>query len=243
MKKTSSLFRKVLSGLLFFCTLVFGTTPLQANDLSKINVVTSYFPPFSFEEDGQVKGIAVDRAEQIFAHLNISPKINIYPWARAYTIAEKTPNTLIFSMARTDKREKAFKWVGEIVGFDVHLYRRADRGDIKIGSFDDLNKYQVVGLLKDVKTSYLKARGISVTGIRSENLGINMLIRGRADLMASDRNSMDYRIKQLGIKPNTLIPIFPLHELSKPLYAAFNKETDDKIIEKFREALEYFSTN
>ncbi|MCW9034399.1 MAG: transporter substrate-binding domain-containing protein [Rhodospirillales bacterium] len=223
--------------LFIVCILALNSSPLSASELNKIKVVTSHFPPHSYIENGQIKGVAVDRIKRAFKKLEISPEIAIYPWPRAYSIAEKTPNTLIFSMARNEKREDLFKWIGKTTGFNVHVFRKADRNDIEIKSFNDLGKYKFVGLLNDVKTNYLKSHGFNVNGIRSEELGISMLLRGRADLMASDWSSMEYRLNKFGITKDKLVSVFFMEELSKPLYAAFNRETNDRIVEKFREAL------
>ena len=39
-------------------------------------------------------------------------QIRLYPWARAYDMALKEPNVLIFLIARTSARETQFKWAG-----------------------------------------------------------------------------------------------------------------------------------
>lgn len=217
--------------------LIFSTAPSRAEDLPTIRVVTSTFPPFSYVEDGTAKGIAVERARHIFADIGISPNIEVYPWARAYTIAEQEPNTLIFSMGRNEKREKLFKWVGEIAGFDVHIYRSNRRQDLNISSITELKRHKVLGLIKDIKSDCLISRGIDVATVRSEEIAVRMILAGRADLMPSDRNAMDYRLEKMGLGPDAMVPVLAVEELSNPLYAAFNKDTADSIVERFRGAL------
>ena len=232
--RKSPLFHRLVSGL-FLLSLSFSVA--HAGEFDKVRVVTSFFPPFSYSENGIVKGVAVDQARQMFAHLGFEPKIEIYPWARAYTIAEREPNVLIFSMGRNAKRESLFKWVGEITGFDVLIYKAAHRSALRLSSLEDIKKFKVLGLIKDIKSDYLRSHGIDVLDVRSEELGVKMLLAGRADLMASDRNAMNYRLKKMGLSPETVAPIFPLKALSNPLYAAFSKNTDDSIVARFREAL------
>ena len=232
-QKTSLLHALISGFLLLLLTYSVG----HAGEFDKIRVVTSVFPPFSYSENGVVKGVAVDQARRMFAELGFDPKIEIYPWARTYTIAEREPNVLIFSMGRNAQRESQFKWVGEITGFDVHIYRAGHRSALQLSSLEDAKDYKVLGLIKDIKSDYLRSQGVDVLDVRSEELGIKMILAGRADLMTSDRNAMNYRLKKMGLDPRAVEPIFPLRELSKPLYAAFSKDTDDSIVERFRDAL------
>jgi len=233
LRHKATCFLALLTG---FLLLISGA--VSAGELDKVRVVTSIFPPFSYSENGEAKGVAVDQARLMFAELGISPKIEVYPWARAYTIAEREPNVLIFSMGRNAKREPLFKWLGEITGFDVHIYRSRARPDLSISALADLKKHTVLGLIKDIKADYLRAHDIKVSEVRSEDLAVKMLLAGRADLMASDRNAMNYRLKNMGMEPGALEPVYHIKELSNPLYAAFSINTDDAIVARFKAALE-----
>ncbi len=223
---------------LFSFALVLWSGAGLATELSDIRVISSVFPPYSYEEDGEVKGAAVVTVRKLLSKLGISPKIEIYPWARAFHIAKKTPNTMIFSVARNAEREPLFKWIGKIVDFDVHVFRKSDRHDISISNLDDLGNFMFAGLLKDVKTAYLKSKGVDLFEVRLEELAVKMLYQGRVDLMASDRQSMQYRAKKLGYRKDDFVSVIRLADLSKPLYLVINNSTDDHIVETVRRAFE-----
>jgi len=204
--------------------------------LSEVKVVTSVYKPYSYAEDGAAQGIAVNAARQIFSELDFFPPINVYPWARTYNIALNTPNTLIFSMARTPEREDKFHWIGPIVGFDIHLFKHQERDDIQVNNMFELKRYHIGALRKDVKGQYLRKQGIEVTDINSEETGIKLLLTHRLDLMPADIHATRYRLREMGLNPNELKSVFHLKEISRPLYIAFNKKTPPELVALFREA-------
>lgn len=228
-------FKFVLATLCAF--LLGGEGPAKAEaDLSRVRVVTSFYAPYSYSEEGNTQGLAVNQVRRLLAELNYYPTIKIYPWARAYTIALNAPNTALFSIARTPEREDLFHWVGEIIGFNVLLYRHKDRDDIQVNDLADLKKYRVGALSKDVKGQYLRSKEITTIDINSEENGIKMLQNNRIDLLPTDAHSMEYRLKQNGLAEDTLVPVFALKDISKPLYIALSKDTAPEIVSAFKEA-------
>lgn len=208
-----------------------------ANDkFPEVEVVTSYYEPYSFQDDQGVQGFAVQQARKVFAELDFFPSIKIYPWARAYNIALKQPSMLIFSMARTPEREDKFHWIGEIVDFNVFLFKAKGRENLNINNLDDLKGYKIGALHKDVKGEYLLKKGVKITTLNNEEIGIKMVLNRRIDLLPTDIVSMKHRLKKNGLPDDALEPVFHLKEISKPLYMAFSKDTPIEIVEAFRSA-------
>lgn len=210
---------------------------VTAQEQSNLRVTTSNFPPYSYEEKGEVKGIAVGRIKEIFAKIGLSPDIKVYPWGRALYTVRNTPNTVLFSVARSPERELMFHWIGTVIDYNVHIYRRADRTDIHVDTLDDLKNYSFAGLQKDIKTEYLKKRGVDVYGVSLEENAIKMLNAERVNLIASDIHAMEYRLKELGLDKENFVSVLTLNELSKPLYLVANQKTDPAIVEKLRRAM------
>src|ERR1035437_4785529 len=86
------------------------TLPLvQAQTIHGVTEDTSY----SFLKEGKVIGSATAVVELRLKQACFSNyQISLYPWARAYDMALKEPNVLIFLIARTPAREQQFKWAG-----------------------------------------------------------------------------------------------------------------------------------
>lgn len=225
-----------LAGLFFLAVIFFSTQVRAQPDLSKIRVITSFYEPYSYAEEGVAQGIAVNQVRKILAQLHFFPPITVYPWARAYNIALSTPNILIFSMARTPEREKDFHWIGPVIGFDVHLFKHKDRDDIKVEQLSDLKNYSIGTLRKDVKGIYLKKHGVTTNELTSEETGIKLIMNNRLDMLPADMNATRYRLEKMGLSPDTLQSAYHLTDISHPLYLAFSRQTALETVTAFREA-------
>ena len=82
--------------------------------------------------------------------------LNIYPWARAYKMAQEAPYVLIYSIGRSEKREAFFKWVDVIAPYDVYLYRLKNRPEIKVNNLADLKNFKIGAVRDDIRAQYLE---------------------------------------------------------------------------------------
>jgi polar amino acid transport system substrate-binding protein len=222
---------------LFLISLSFSFSESKAEvDLSEIKVITSQYEPYSYFQNGKAQGEAVNQAYKIFAQLKFMPTIKVYPWARAYQTALNTPNTLIFSMARTAEREDLFHWVGEIVNFNVYLFKDKKRSDIEFKELAQAAPYKIGALNEDVKGKYLAGKHLNITSLTNEETGIKMVLSQRIDLLPTDIVSMKHRLKKLGLEEDALVPVYFLNEISRPLYIAFSKDTPIETVNAFRVA-------
>lgn len=206
-----------------------------------IRVVTSEFPPYSYSAGNQPEGIAVDLVTQLLEAADVSGRIEVFPWARAYEIAKRQPGTLIFLIARTPEREHEFEWIGRLMDFEVKLFRLKNRADIDVKAPNNLHAYKVGSLISDVKGEYLKSMGIETIRYATEESGIHMLKRGYIDLMPAEINSFHYRVRRLGYSDDDFEEAWDLEAISRPLYIAFSKGTPPEQVEHLRRTLEHLS--
>ena len=100
--------------------LIFGALPAQPQTQSwgDITWVTEEFPPWSYTENGEVKGFYIDLLEAIWVELGVDKTrdvIQVLPWARGMYYLEHRPGTALFSIAKSKSREKlGFQWVGPV---------------------------------------------------------------------------------------------------------------------------------
>ncbi|MCE2595778.1 transporter substrate-binding domain-containing protein [Motilimonas cestriensis] len=225
---------KWLIFLLIYC---YTNAALSSENNPKIQVFASIFPPFSYLDQGRVSGVSVNLVRQVLTAAKMDHDVVIFPWARAYVRSQLAPNSLLINVARTPEREALFKWVGEIVKFDVKIFALKGTNNPKPNTLSDLSNSKIGGLRQDVKTAYLQQQGLTVQVINSEENGIRQLLAGRIDYLAAEINSFQYRLTKLQLDPNDFEAVLNLKEISKPLYIALQKDTPDVIVERLRLAL------
>lgn len=220
----------------FVLLLLMACLPPGPAAAQALRVFGSDFRPYAFEDQGRAAGSATDRVRQILSAAGEVAVIEIYPWARAYRAAKATPAALLYPIARTPEREHEFKWLGELIDYDVRLWRQADRHDIVLTRLSDAAGLSIGGLPDDVKTRFLQERGMAVSLQSSEEILVTMLAKGRIDLMPADRISFLARLQMQGLDPTRFVPALALPEISRPLYLAINPDADPDLVARLTAA-------
>lgn len=214
------------------------------SEVSAKNLIymTEEYPPFNFEKDGELKGIAVDVIERIFQIEKIGltrKNIQVLPWARGYKYVLENENTVLFSTTRTKHRENLFKWVGPVAMSKVVLIAKKDK-KIRIDSLSDLQKYSIGVIRDDIGEQLIRKAGIGKENIDAVSKGlinVRKLVRDRIDLWAYSESVAMWFIKKNGFDPNDFETVYVLMEVGD-LYYAFNKNTPDPLIAQFQNALD-----
>ncbi len=221
-----------------FSTAIFGQS------VKDIKFMTENYPPFNFQNNGELQGISVDLITATMKRIDPDFKksdIKLLPWARGYKIVQEEKNTCLFAMTRTEAREKLFKWAGPLAPALIVLTARKDR-HIKINSIDDLKKYNIGTIMKDVGEQLLNEKGIPnskldrIGGTDAINKSIMKLNKGRIDLFSYDSNVLKWKIKQQGLNPADYETVYVLKK--GKLSYAFNKNTSDKIVNRIQKVLD-----
>ncbi len=227
-----------IRNLLLFC-LISGSA--AAASVDDIVFMTEQYPPYNFEENNSLRGIAVDTLALMLQRAGSKQTredIKLLPWARAYKRVQSEPNTCLFSTTRTEEREHLFKWVGPIAPESVGLIARKDR-NIKIGSVEDIEKHNIGTIRDDVAEQYLINAGLSVDDMQrvAETISnIKKLNRGRIDLWAYDENVAMWELKENGFNPANYESVHVLGR--KDQYFACHRRTSDTVIQKLQAVLD-----
>lgn len=209
-----------------------------------LEIATTEFPPYQFQEGGQLKGLATEIVNEVLSRTPHRGHITIYPWSRAYQQAQKKSASLIFSIARTEEREKLFKWIGTVAPFQVYMWRLKTRTDITAKNQQEAKRYIVGGVFNDIKASHLQKIGFQVGKnlemTRNDGLNVKKLYHGHIDLMPFDEFSFSYLIKKSALDPNKVEKIFKIPEISNDLYLAASLATPDDVVADLKQALTKF---
>jgi len=214
----------------------------------EVKIVTENYPPYNYEENGKVKGVSTEIVRAVLKEMGLNIKITVYPWARTYRLALEEPNTLIYSIARTPEREHKFKWVGVIAPADQVLLSLKERTDIKLNNLDDTRKYKIGTVRDDIIEHHLLSNGFKVgkniDRCNNYNSNIKKLLRKRMDLCAIGKLVGYNILRKIGHEPgDTVKQVYRFDVPSKGVNMAFQKDTPDEVVNKFRRGLEKIKEN
>lgn len=207
----------------------------------EISIVTEEWKPFNYTERDTLKGMATEVVTSVLKEAGIKYQIDVYPWLRAYNMALENDNVLIYSIGRTEHREKQFKWIGPIAPSSVTGFiKLKSRNDILIENIEDAKKY-LIGVTRGSATyKYLIKQGFEINKniyiINRASQNIKMLLSGRVDIIAGTEWTYVLTAKDLGLSFDDMQIIYKYREI--PMYMAFNKKTSDELVDRVRRAYE-----
>jgi len=216
--------------------------------LEKVTIVTCVEPPYQIQEQDQpLTGVSVELVQAMLKEAGVDAQIQVYPWARAYRIAQERENVMLFSILRNPPREKLFKWVDSLHPFHVFFYRLKNRPEIVVNTLADAKKYKIGVLKDDSRNIYLRSQGFdeNLDETRLDEYNIRKLFRDRIDLLPSDPFVLAYWFKIINNDPTEgfqydsaqVEPIFRMEGADGENYIAMSPQTDDRVVEYFRQAL------
>jgi polar amino acid transport system substrate-binding protein len=221
---------------LLLLTSVFSSVAL-CRPLEPLPIVTTPFPPYQMEVEGEATGISTEIVQAIMAEAGIDYRIRFYPWSRAYLLAQQPVPTLIYNLGRTRERETQFQWIGAITPHIVYLWRRADRDDIRLTHLADAARYRIGVLKNDVKRSYLLEQQIPESQlplVPRDEQNVQKLMRGRIDLMPYDEGAFIYHLNELGYQSEQVSKALWLKDISGELYLAASLSTPPALVERLQ---------
>ncbi len=213
----------------------------KSQTLSDLQYITENYPPFNYEEQGVLKGEAVELliAATALAGSPVNARdISLQPWARAFHNALEGPNRVLFSTTRTPEREALFKWAGPIGNNHIVLIGKKSR-NIKLNSLQELDHFRVGAVRDDVGELFLRdlrlEKTIITLGVQPESIA-KMLQSGRVDLWAYGESSALKLLKQIGAKASDYEVVYVLQSME--LYYAFSADVDDALVKQLQDSID-----
>lgn len=209
-------------------------SPLVAH--AKLSILTEEWPPISFEENNKAQGFAVEVVEQIQALTKDKNPIQVVPWARGYRELQNQPNVVLFTVMRTEEREKMFTLLGPIGISEVALYGLAER-PLAIQTIDDAKKLNSIAAVDETlfETALQKKGFRNIVTAMTPEQEIRLLAAGRVDLISGDFQVLQNALNKAGFT-HLKLKRYLLIEKTK-FYIAFSKGTKPELIQEWKKAL------
>ena len=235
--------RNVLLWLTLLCCEVVIARP--------INVVTELFFPYQqLDANNLLTGYSVDVANELAAITGDELQIELLPWAVAYQTASTNPDTMIFSIGRTPEREPLFAWVGSIATETLYFWGLAQSGIVNSDTLSDFRQYRIAVVKEATTHQLLRANGFSSLYIMGggdsnadEASRVNMLLKGRADIIIAAETAMLPALKKLKLPESFVQKVHRAKELDSELSIAFHKDSQPQLVARFQQALQKLKTS
>lgn len=203
---------------------------------TELTVVTEEYPPFNYtDQQGNLKGIAAELATALLKETDFKDtKIQVLPWTKAYGIALRKPNTLIFTVTRSERREKRFHWIGNVSSDTVYLYKHRNRKDIKLPNLAAAKNYRVGGVKLWDTTVWLTQHRIPVLELDRSWVGLKLMDVGKLDLMPHTELSIAYESSLYGLTPSHFTKALKIRETQSEF--AMSLDSNPDLVKKFQVA-------
>lgn len=219
---------------------------LGDNPVDQLDIYAETYPPFSYLENEQAAGFAVD----VFAEmLRISGSrqtradISIVPWARGYAALERGPNVLLFSATRTAVREKLFKWVCPIAPY-VRVLVAPKGSGVQITGVEDLKNYVYSVVRNDNSVQVLRSLAVAEDNMHHVDKATGaarMMVYKRLHVWATAKHTYAQILQEVGADPTDYEIVYEFPPQS--LCFAFSKDTSDAAVARLQAALDQVRAN
>ena len=153
-------------------------------------------------------------------------------------MALKEPSVLIFLIARTPAREQQFRWAGEIMKIQYHLYRLKSR-KLDISTLESAKAYTIGVMRDDVRQQYLRSKGFERLVVSAQPLdNFRKLLRGQVDLVPLTTGDAGLLCQQAPFDCAGLERVLTLDEASAGLYMAYSLQTPPDVVQRTQQAFD-----
>lgn len=212
---------------------------LLSSGMAAIDFYTHPIRPFSFSENGTLRGLAVEIVYEMMERCGQSREITLIPFSRGLQRVQHEEDTAFFIVAKRPEREDAVKWVGPIISSGVYFYKRKDR-DITIATLDDLKNHDLaIGVGRgNADHTFLQSQGVTnLHPAADHKRSLMMLMAKRVDVTPMSELVMPEVAREAGIGleeiENTMVKLY-----ESSLYLVFSLNVPDATITKWQKALD-----
>ncbi len=166
---------KTIIACLFIATnvshLVVKISQTHAEENSLV-IITENWPPYNYEENGEIKGFSTEIIQAIMKELNLSYEIQLLPGARGEKLLNEGTRVMNFSLFRTSDRENRYKWIGPIAEDAIYFYKKKGN-PLTIQTLEDTKSVKRVACRhKGLVYSELQKKGFTNLDLTTKPAGI-----------------------------------------------------------------------
>lgn len=226
------------AGFLLFFLFGLGVLPLVAQLQSGVRILTEDSPPGEIlSPEGRVTGPTAELVRELARRVGVTSDIEMLPWTRAYSIALKEKQIVLFETTRTDQREPLFHWVGPIKRIQWQFWAKKS-SKFRPKTLEDVKALGPVTVyLGDSKTEFLEGAGFTkVQKVNAGELSARLLDTGRVSTWMGSDLGMKEIFDRVGLPQTDFEPIYTVE--TKYLYVALSLDFTPEQVKKWRDTFE-----
>lgn len=179
-------------------------------------------PPYVYEESGQIRGMDVDVIKKFCAANDITPKFEAYPWKRSLMLTERGGAHGIFSLFRTDEREKFLYYPDVPINHVKTVVIGLRENNYTVNSLEDLKGHNI-GVISGYKygPDFDEMEGLNKSFCKDKRELITMLDRGRVDVTMDAEAVFWFKVNEYGFDPDKFEILHVV--TSNPIYVGFSQ--------------------
>ncbi|WP_108650618.1 substrate-binding periplasmic protein [Dongshaea marina] len=175
-----------------------------------LKIASLSLPPFSYMENGEIKGFAVEIVSEALNRLEVEHKIFIQPWARSLREMQVGSIDGLFPMFKTPERLVYANFPQlPVVYENVVMVTRHDSGILFEGDLASLGEYRICRVRgyssgKAFDTAVLNGQLPNIELVNTSLLNLKKLLRKRCQILVDNDSVIFYQLKSLKKPANTL---------------------------------------
>lgn len=188
-----------------------------------------------------LKGINIDLLDAILKKMNVSYKINLYPWARAKKMVEMGRADVLFTCSYRKDRLEHFVYSDEFRKLTIGVVSRKDAGISVIKHLSDLAGQRVGVTRSYALHDELKGVVEAIDATNSDEITLDMLKFDRFKYAYVYADVTLFQIQQKGLESD-----FNFHLIrTEPTYICFNKRINgiNELVKQFNAGLKAIRDN
>ena len=190
--------------IFIIATFLLAFSPSAYSDETlNIEAFTAKLPPFTINPKDNKPGFLHELVVEMAKRSNVNMKINYLPWKRAQKKGQETPNSIVFGMTRTSKREPLYNWLVNLVEPDyVFVSTKAP-----VNNYDEARKLKAISVLAGTPRERLlkKEKFGNTQSVNKVELNAKKLKAGRVDTWFTLSHRAAYIWLQQGFSADKLI--------------------------------------
>ena len=203
-----------------------------------LQIYTEELPPYNYlGPDGAITGSSTEVIQEILSRRGEKAEISLVSWSDGYQQTLETPNTVLYSAARTAEREPLFSWVGPVGSRDFVIYAK-NGSAIRIESLDAARKAGTIGVVKDdARHQFLQENNVvDVATYPDDESCVQALMAGDIALWLGSSAIAAGSIEKAGYTPGEVVALYPVKTVE--LFIAFNNQTSPDLVAGWQKTLD-----